>query len=350
MKYFVPLAVAALVCAAPRAYAQSPAAQTVLSEGRAAIGSAETGGIPAAKQAAVADALRSAVEKVCGVYVRAASVTRNYQLIKDEILTRADGFVVLKEIVRTERAGNIVRVVVRAEVSTRPLAERLKALRLTRAFRVFVDVPETVSADGVETALTDAGFPVSQNKADAEIIVRVLPRYVTVARTPLQTAAGAMTLFSVRAGVRITAIRAATGESVASLSASDTQAHIAKETARGNAATGAITMLLPRQTDALLILPAQVSEPVQIVASGIKNAADYAALAEAITLYAPGVQHTMRRTFAGTRAVYEADVLTDAAPLLARALETAPGLKRFDLQVTREARGRIVVAARRTEP
>lgn len=317
----------------------------VLAEGRAAVGPPETGGALAAKQAAVAVAMRNAVEKVVGVYVAANSLTKNYQLLKDEILTRADGFVVLKEIVRTEREGNIVRVVIRAEVSTRPLAERLKALRLTRAFRVFVQTPDSVPAADVEAAFTEAGFPVVEDKADADVIVRVSPRFTTTAETPLKTAAGEMTMHSVRADVKLTATRAGTGEAIGAFSGNDTAAHIALASAQTEAATAALTNLLPRLTDAVLTLPAQVSEPVELVISGLAGASDAAALAEAINVAATGIQKITRRSYANGRAVYEADILADAAPLLSRTLETAPALKRYRLQVTKESRSRIVAVS-----
>lgn len=321
--------------------------QIVLAEGRAAVGPAETGGALAAKQAAVAVAMRNAVEKVVGVYVAANSLTKNYQLLKDEILTRADGFVVLKEIVRTEREGNIVRVVIRAEVSTRPLAERLKALRLTRAFRVFVQTPDSLPAAEAATAFTDAGFPVVENKVDADIIVRVTPRFTTTAQTPLKTAAGEMTLHSVRADVKLTATRAETGETIATFAANDTAAHIALASAQAESATGAMTNILPLLTNAVLTLPAQVSEPIEIVVSGMSGATDAAALAEAINIAVPGIQKITRRNYANGRAVYEADILADATPLLSRALENAPTLKRYQLRVTKESRSRIVVVCGR---
>ncbi len=317
--------------------------QIVLAEGRAAVGPPETGGALAAKQAAVAVAMRNAVEKVVGVYVAANSLTKNYQLLKDEILTRADGFVVLKEIVRTEREGNIVRVVIRAEVSTRPLAERLKALRLTRAFRVFVQVPDSLPGVEVATAFTDAGFPVVESKADADIIVRVSPRFTTTARMPLKTAAGDMTLHSVRADVKLTATRAETGETIATFAANDTAAHIALSSAQTESATAALTNILPLLTNAVLTLPAQVSEPIEIVVSGLTGATEVAALAEAINVAAPGIQKITRRSYANGRAVYEADILADATPLLSRALETVPALKRYRLRVTMESRSRVVV-------
>lgn len=317
----------------------------VLAEGRAAVGPAETGGALAAKQAAVAVAMRNAVEKVVGVYVAANSLTRNYQLLKDEILTRADGYVVLKEIVRTEREGSTVRVVIRAEVSTRPLAERLKALRLTRAFRVFVQTPDSLPAPQVATAFTDAGFPVVENRADSDLIVRVSPRFTTVARTPLKTAAGEMVMHSVRADVKLTAARSETGEIIATLAANDTAAHISLPSAQTEAATSALTNTLPLLTSAVLTLPAQVSEPVEIVVSGIDGVKSAAALGEVIVIAVPGVQKVTRRSYASGRAVYEADVLADATPLLARALETAPALKRYRLRVTKESRSRVVAVS-----
>ncbi|MBC8141910.1 MAG: hypothetical protein H7Y38_10770 [Armatimonadetes bacterium] len=344
-----PMSVATVADSVPlAATAPSPAeAQTVLVEGRAAVGSVETGGALAAKQTAVADALRNAVAKVAGVYVRSGSLTRNFQLVKDEILTRADGYATLSEIVRTERVGNVVRVVVRATVSTRPLAERLKALRLTRAFRVFVNTPENMDGSTLTAALTEAGFPVMDSKANADIIVSVVPRFVTVAKTPLKTAAGAMTYYSVRATVRLLVTRAETGESVASLQQSENGTYIAEETAQTEAANGAFNALSPPLLNALLTLPAQVSEPVEIVVTGVKDATQYAAIGEAITLGVPGVQKTTGRRFdaATKRAVYEADVLADANALVPRALETAPGLKRFGLRVKQAARARVVVVA-----
>lgn len=335
-------ALACLCLAAPTFAAPvSGDAKTVLAEGRAAIVPG-AGGVPAAKAAAIALALRNAVERVTGTYVAATSLTRNYQLVKDEILTRADGFATLDAIIRTEETGGMVRVVIRATVSTRPLAERLKALRLTRAFPVHIVAPDTVDIADFAGGITNAGFVVKDTKRDAAILVRITVTPVNVASTALQTAAGDMTLFSVRSTVKVVATRAETGETIASLSVADTAAHVSRETAVTESTASALVTLLPRLSDALLVLPAQVSEPVQIVITGVSSATRYATLAEAITLHVPGVQSVSRRGYKNGRAVYEADVLTGAAMLLARALESAPGLKPFGLRVSDESRSRIV--------
>jgi len=213
----------------------------VIAEGRAAIGGPETGGALAAKQAAIALAMRNALEKTVGVYVAAHSLTHNYQLVRDEILTHTDGFVTLKEVMRTERGTDTVRVVIRAVVSVRPLAERLKALRLTRAFRIFVEAKgEGTSVDALVNGLTDAGFFVTEERADADLVVRVTPRYTVASRIPLDTAVGPMTMQSIRADVTVKAVRAETGETVASLSGADTEANIAASAAQSAAVTSVV--------------------------------------------------------------------------------------------------------------
>ena len=333
-----------LVALSPLSPDMGAEARDVLAEGRAAIGSSNTGGVLAAKQAAVALAMRNALEKTVGVYVAGTTLTHNYQLVKDEVLTHADGFVTLKEIVRTEQPGDgTVRVVIRAVVSVRPLAERLKALRLTRAYRIYIESPkDAVPTETAASVLIDAGFFVTENRADADVTVRVSPVFHRTADTPLDTAAGAMTMHSVRAEVSLVATRVQTGEVVATLHNADTGANISASVARTEAASGALTTLAPRLADALLTLPAQSVEPVEVVVTGVTGATGAAALGEAITVAVPGVEKETRRSLAGGRVVYEFDVLAAAQPLFARALETAPALSAYHLRVMKETRNRIV--------
>ncbi|RYX98332.1 hypothetical protein EON78_05250, partial [bacterium] len=58
-------------------------------------GSAELEGSnkDAAQKKALSDAFRNAVEKGLGVYVKSQSEVQNFELKKDEILTRAEGYV-----------------------------------------------------------------------------------------------------------------------------------------------------------------------------------------------------------------------------------------------------------------
>ncbi len=331
-------------------------AREVLATGRAVI--TTRGGIEAATQAAVADALRNAVERTLGVYVSAQTLTQNYALVRDQVVTRADGFAVLKRIERTQTLPGEVRVRVRATVSLRPLAERLKALNLTRVWRVRVvagrgkgsvnnadAAGEAVAA--LEQALADAGFPVVSDARPqaADLVVTVTPQTETTARTPLDTAAGPMTMYSVRGRLSVRATRTGTGETVANLTASEDAAHIRLSTARQSACADAANALAPRLANALLILPARVSQPVTLVVTGVPNRKHIQSLDVALETVT-GVRAVFRRSWINQTATYELDVLSAALPLVSDSLETAPALRPFRLRITSETAARLVASAR----
>jgi len=332
------------------------AARDVLATGRAVI--TARGGVQAATQAAVADALRNAVERTLGVYVSAQTLTQNYALVRDQIVTRADGYAVLKRIERTQILPGEVRVRIRATVSLRPLAERLKALNLTRAWRVRVVAGKTkgngngamASGEAVaalEQALADAGFPVVSDlrPGSADLVVTVTPETETTAQTALDTAAGPMTMYSVRGRLSVRATRAGTGEVVANLSAADNAAHIRLVTAREAACADAAKALAPRLADALLILPARVSQPVTLVVTGLTDRKRVQALDTALET-ATGVRGVTRRSWTNHTATYELDVLSAGLPLVSDSLETAPALRPFRLRVSAETAARITATCR----
>jgi hypothetical protein len=60
----------------------------------------------------------------------------------------------------------------------------------------------------------------------------------------------------------------------------------------------------------------------------------------------PGVQGIKRRGYQGKNMTWELDVVSDAVPLLSRALEQGAALKPFHLTVSAETRGRITASAR----
>jgi hypothetical protein len=334
-----------------------PEARVVTAEGRAAIDPAK-GGAAGARQAALALALRNAVEKAAGVYVSGRTLTQNYQTLRDQVLTRADGYATLKEVVKEEVGADTVRVVVRAEVTLKPLAEQLKALGLTRAFRVLVRADAGKGSDraayaaardsavsALQNGLTDAGFVVTENPKDADVTVTLAPRFSVTHETPLDTATGKMVMRTVRGDYTVRAAWAGTGEVVAALSATDSAMHIDLATACGQTADDALATLAPRLADALMVLPARASQPVTLVVGGLPRAAAVAKLEDALETL-PGVREVRRRAYAAGKATWELDVFTDAVPLLSRAIEEGKPLRPFGLTVTQEARGRVVATSR----
>jgi hypothetical protein len=323
----------------------------VVASGTAAIG---TGGVLAARKAAEAQALRNAVERTTGVFVSARALTQNYVLVRDQIMTRAEGFATLKEVLGEKIGPETITVRIRALVSLRPLAARLKGLGLTRAWRVYISgrgnrggtpgAHIAAATATLEKTLTDAGFVVISEKKAADIEVSLKPQIVTTSTLPLDTAAGPMTMYTVRAQMTLRATRAGTGEVVSALSSEGLDANIDLPTARGTATAKAMETLAPRLADALMVLPAQNAQPVQLVVSGIGSAAKAGRLEEALEVL-PGVQGITRRSFNSGTAIWELTVFTDSLSLLSRRLEEDVTLRPFRLAVASDAGAKIVASA-----
>ncbi len=325
----------------------------VVGEGTAAV-SAATGGKIGARRAAIALALRDAVEKALGIYVSGRTVTHNYQMLRDRVLTQADGFATLKEVL-DESVGPAgeVRVRVRAEVSLKPLAEQLRALKVTRGLRVHVvalgkpaaTAATRAAADTLRARLAAAGFAMAEQRRDADLEVRVWGGYKTVQAIPLETGAGPMTMHSLRGDLSVYVSWPDTSEALTSFNAGASAMHIDRETACREAAGDAAEEIAPQLEGALLILCARLSQPVQLHVQNIGSATRMTKLEEALSTL-PGVQSVTRRGYQGKHMTWELDVLSEALPLLSRALEQAPSLKPFKLTVASETRSRITASAR----
>ncbi len=86
---------------------------------------------PLARDRAIEDALRRAVEQACGTLVTASTEVRNNQLVNDKILTQAKGYVTGYDVVAEKEDKGVVRVTVKAKVGTDKLAGDLEAMGLT---------------------------------------------------------------------------------------------------------------------------------------------------------------------------------------------------------------------------
>src|SRR5207248_3587465 len=88
---------------------------------------------PAARQKAIDDALRRAVEMAAGTRVSSTTETKDFQVRMDRILTHAQGFVRRYEILKEGMDGDVVRVAVRALIGTAELDKDLEAMGLLMA-------------------------------------------------------------------------------------------------------------------------------------------------------------------------------------------------------------------------
>jgi hypothetical protein len=110
----------------PYGHAEEPAVVTVAAEGFAAI---VQGNTAMARDQAINDALRRAVEQTVGTMISSDTVVENYVLLSDRIYSRSQGYVQSYQIVSEGPAGeNLYRVQVQAGVATGTLKNDLAAL------------------------------------------------------------------------------------------------------------------------------------------------------------------------------------------------------------------------------
>jgi len=72
--------------------------------------------LPDAEKIALTDALRNAVKEVLGVQVKSETLVKDYQLINDKILTRADGYVRKWEVLKEETQGEELAITIKGWV------------------------------------------------------------------------------------------------------------------------------------------------------------------------------------------------------------------------------------------
>ncbi|MFN4149644.1 MAG: hypothetical protein ACK4IX_01775 [Candidatus Sericytochromatia bacterium] len=77
---------------------------------------------------ALTDAFRNAVEKGLGVWVKAQSEVKDFELKKDEIITRAEGYVTEHEILNETENGGVYTVTIKATVAIDKIGADFKQL------------------------------------------------------------------------------------------------------------------------------------------------------------------------------------------------------------------------------
>ncbi|MBF0286544.1 MAG: flagellar assembly protein T N-terminal domain-containing protein [SAR324 cluster bacterium] len=99
-----------------------------------ATGSAEiySGNVGSARNQALQNAQRQAVEQGVGALIDSNTISENFQIIKDEILSSSRGFVTNYEILQEGRTedGTAYEVKIRADVSDQGIRNKLTALRI----------------------------------------------------------------------------------------------------------------------------------------------------------------------------------------------------------------------------
>lgn len=114
-----------------------------------------------AREKAIDDALRRAVEQAVGTLVSSDTMTSNFQLVHDKILAQTSGYVKNYQIIKEGRVGQEFRVTVMADVGRENLQRTLEALGLLHELKekpkVMVVIEEKVGGLFGTTAWENVG-------------------------------------------------------------------------------------------------------------------------------------------------------------------------------------------------
>jgi len=144
--------------------------QTVVAQGIATV---IQDNVPAARDTAVQDALRQAVEQAAGTVVEADTLVQNFQLVSTSVYTKTAGYVQSYTVVREWQEGTLYKVSIRAVVDMGTLEKDLGALGLLyqriKKPRVMVIILET-----------QRGIRSVDSAAEAEMIRKLVQSGFTV--------------------------------------------------------------------------------------------------------------------------------------------------------------------------
>ena len=124
-----------------------------------------------ARDKAIEDALRNAVEQATGSLIENETLVENYQLLSDKIYSQSKGYVQTYEVLDEKMDQGLYRVTIQATVASGELKHDLRALnvlmRQVRKPRVMVLFEESISEgvnsgrlaeDAISKVLLDSGF------------------------------------------------------------------------------------------------------------------------------------------------------------------------------------------------
>ncbi len=364
----------AVLVMASWAVATAESARVVTVDGVGAV----IGDVAAARDEAIRDALRLAVEQALGVSVQGRTLMVDFQVVEDRVMGRSEGFVREYRVLREARDADLYRVTVEALVDTEVMIDDLEGfgalLRLTLGNpRVLVlalaDGDRSVEAP-VTQALTDhlverqflvvsaeqlgvlhglaAEVSVAESArlartVDADLVIRATVRTEAVGARPTATSS----ISSVRADVSVQAILTRTSQIIASRTANLTRASVSEDIARREAAAGATEALLTPLTLATIsVLNTTLGgegtqRSVQVVVEGIDDFEAALALRDALS-GVRGVLSLQQRSFGDGRATFDVQgsATTDDLAVRLLAHDGVP------LQVTFLDAQRLVVTVR----
>ncbi len=117
-----------------------------------------------ARDQAIKDALRKAVEQAVGSFISSETVVENYQVISDRIYSKAEGYIADYKVLREKVEGDLYRVLISAKVKMGDIKDDLKAIGILVEYmgrpRIAVLLEDDDIRTAIEEHLVNLGFPV----------------------------------------------------------------------------------------------------------------------------------------------------------------------------------------------
>jgi hypothetical protein len=127
--------------------------------------------LPQAKEMAITDALRKAVEQITGTFIDIRTESKNYQIIEDTIKANSAGYVANYDVLDGWREQDYYKVRIRATVKRDAVKQTVDSLKLTllRAGkpRLMILISEPIVGTQLTQSFISSGFPVvDQDKVE----------------------------------------------------------------------------------------------------------------------------------------------------------------------------------------
>lgn len=343
--------------------------KTVIVEGEAEIISSQD----VAEQTAVASALRNAVEQTSGVYLQSETKTQNFQVINDEIYTKAQGYVSSREILDKGVKNGLFWVKVKAQVSMEPLLESMKKLGLLRKWTVAVIADSSDEKKYTESAINsinqiiiDNGFRVVDNNVIAslekpEVLTSIMSGnylaatsvlkdnavdVLAICRTSSENIAGNtfdaygvnVNLVSSKGRVEAKLVRADTGELLGSKQFEKTSVG-AGDSTKAQALREVGTEVGNYFVNQIIKLPAATASYIQLYVKGL-SFSKVKKLTDNLKSIR-GIRKVVNKNFKNKEAIYEIETDGDANLLAGNISENTDLAKNFKFDITSVSSGKI---------
>ncbi|MBI5328752.1 MAG: flagellar assembly protein T N-terminal domain-containing protein [Deltaproteobacteria bacterium] len=339
------------------------------------VGDISDGGKGWARDTAIEDALRKAVEQAVGTFIQSETVVKNAILINDEIIARSKGYVQKYDLIWESNDGSLFKVTVEARIASGKLQDDLAGIGLLMVRkhkpRVMVIIPEQhlmkrIPDPAGETEiikrLLEKGFKVVDQsqvakiryndqvsaaiKGDTSLAIKIGLQYgaevVIIGEAFSESAGGGLGgMMSCRARVEARAVKTDTGEILVAdgkhASGLDITEAIAGKKALQKAG-GELADYMTEQILAKWSSDVTNTNSIELVINGISYS-QFSQFKSALTSSFRGVKGIHQRSYTGNRGVIEIDLKGDAQTFADELAQK--DFKGFNIEVTDFSAGRL---------